>query len=237
MFSLKLLALLLVPSLLWGLYHYYKDIHKPEPWRWLLAAFGLGVGAGWLTGQVYWWLSQLGLRHSAYSLAAEGDTVGLLAYSVLAIGIIEELLKFIPFWFLIRRIDHFDEPVDALVYASFIALGVAAHENYWYLTTLSNWEAIGRAIASPGVHIAFASIWAYPIGWAHAHGRSEAKFAVLGLALAALTHGVYDFFVIGFPLWAKVIPPVMIGAILMWHMRAMCLLAEHDPSSSAKSAL
>jgi len=64
MLSLKVLTLLVVPSVLWGLYHYYKDIHKPEPWRWLLLSFALGVTAGWLAGQVYWLLAEIGLRQN-----------------------------------------------------------------------------------------------------------------------------------------------------------------------------
>ncbi len=220
----ELAALLMAPALLWGVYHYYRDVHKPEPWRWLLFAYVLGIGSGWLGLNAYVALDWFGWRQDAFGLA-QTDLPGLLRYSLFVIGPIEELVKFIPFWLLIRRIDHFDEPVDAVIYAAFISLGFATYENYWYLPTMHGWEAVGRALASPLVHVVFSSIWAYPIGWAHAHRRSEAIAAIVGLIVAFAVHGAYDFVVIGLPTWMHIVPPILIGGLWLWHVKALCHLA------------
>jgi RsiW-degrading membrane proteinase PrsW (M82 family) len=61
-------------------------------------------------------LGWLGFRFDAYELA-QSDTFGFLLYSVLVIGVVEETVKFLPFWLVVMRISHFDERVDGLIYA------------------------------------------------------------------------------------------------------------------------
>jgi len=59
------------------------------------------------------------------------------------------------------RLPAFDEPLDGIIYASFIALGYAAIENYYYLDFLTGLESAARGFAGPVIHILFASIWAH----------------------------------------------------------------------------
>ena len=66
----------------------------------------------------------------------------------------------------------FDEPLDGIVYASFLALGFSFVENLHYLQFVSTTEAFARGFAAPIVHIVFASVWAYPIALARLENRS-----------------------------------------------------------------
>ena len=69
----------------------------------------------------------MNLRYDAY-LLAETNLPGFFAYAVLVIGVIEELAKMIPFLLFVINFKEFDEPIDGIIYGSFIALGFAAVE-------------------------------------------------------------------------------------------------------------
>jgi len=219
MISTQLIALailLVAPTCFWVAYHLYKDRHEPEPPLFLLLAYGLGLVGGVLADLAYQGLGEVGLRLNAFALAANGDRLLLFAYAILAIGVIEEGAKLLPFWLVGIRHHHFDEPIDGIIYASIVALGFATHENVQYLQYMSGWEALGRAFASPAVHILFASIWGHAAGRAHALDRSLVPTLPFAFVVAAIAHGIYDFLVIGFPDSLGIAAPLIIGAIWVW---------------------
>lgn len=218
--STLLMLPIVLPIVFWAVYHYHKDRHLPEPPRNLLLCFGLGLLAAALSKGMYAGLEPLGLRFDAVALA-EDDSLALFAYAMLAIGPIEELAKMLPFLVIALRLDAFDEPLDGLVYASFIGLGYAAVENVLYLDFLSPLEAAARGFAGPVVHILFASIWAYWISRARLARSSIVKSALLGFVLAALLHGFYDFLVLSEPVAALPIAAALIVILWIWRLRVM----------------
>ena len=224
--SAALAAMIAAPALFWGAYHYYKDRHAPEPGAYLLLSFGLGIAGAWLGSRAYRALDLLGLREDPFLLARE-DLTGLLFYAIFAIGVIEEAVKFLPFWFIGIRHHHFDEPIDGIIYASFVALGFAAYENVHYLAWMAPWEALGRSIASPLVHVMFASIWGYACSRAQCAGKPVLPAGLAALAVAAALHGIYDFLVIGFPAWAGIGAPLIIGVVWAWRLHLVRELTRH----------
>jgi RsiW-degrading membrane proteinase PrsW (M82 family) len=208
----------ILPLLFWACYHYYKDRHLPEPPGHLLLAFGLGVASFYLGLLMYRALGLVNLRFDAY-LLAETNLPGLFAYSILAIGVIEELAKMIPFLVLVIHFREFDEPVDGIIYASFIALGFAAMENIQYLNFVSSGEAWARGFAGPVVHIVFASIWGYYIGRAYLCRKFLGRTIFAALAFTAILHGVYDFVVIALPASALPVAAFLIVGIWLWRLR------------------
>lgn len=208
---------LLVPALFWAAYHYYHDRHRPEPVGHLLLCLLLGVAGAYLGMGGYRLLDEFGLRYDALALA-DGNLPGLFAFAVLGIGLIEESAKMLPFLLVVLRFREFDEPMDGIVYGSFLALGFALVENVHYLQFLSPAEAIARGFAGPLVHIAFASIWAYRVGEALLGGRSVAVAAACWLAVTAIVHGVYDFVVLGFAGAAQVLAALLIVGIWWWRL-------------------
>jgi len=217
-------ALLIVPIalpiLFWAGYHYYKDRHLPEPIGHLVLAFMLGALAAGVSQSLYIGLEPLGLRFDAGYLA-ETNTLGLLAYCLLAIGPIEELSKLLFFVLIIIRFEEFDEPLDGIIYASFVGLGYAAIENWQYLDYLTPLEAAARGFASPVVHIVFASIWGYWIGRAYAAQESLLRAALIGFVLAALLHGLYDFIVLLKPYSALPCAALLIVSVWVWRLYAI----------------
>lgn len=220
MIEVTLLLPVLLPALFWAGYHYYKDRHLPEPAGHLLLASLLGGGAALLAKGLYVSLGFVGLRYDAFALAAT-NPVGLLAYALLAIGPIEELAKLVPFLVVIVRFREFDEPIDGIIYASFIGLGFAAAENLYYLQFLTPLEAAARGFASPVVHMLFASIWGHQIGQAHMRGTSIGMAALRGLAISAILHGLYDFVVLLNPTFALPVAAALIVVIWVWRLKLL----------------
>jgi RsiW-degrading membrane proteinase PrsW (M82 family) len=212
-----LLLPVFLPVVFWAAYHMHVDRHLPEPPTHLLMAFALGVGSFFLGMLLYRSLGLVGLRFDAFELA-QGNLPGLFLFAVLGIGVIEEGVKLIPFVAVVLRFREFDEPIDGIVYASFIALGFAAMENLQYLQYLSTGAAYARGFAGPVVHIVFASIWGYYIGRAWLRQRRVILTAIASLAASALIHGSYDFAVIGLPQPGMAIAAFLIAGLWIWRL-------------------
>lgn len=208
---------ILLPVLFWAGYHYYKDRHQPEPILNLVFCFLLGIAASYLSKSMYMALETVNLRHDAYELAAT-NLWQLLAYSIFIIGGIEETAKLIPFLIFAIRFKAFDENLDGIIYASFIALGYATMENFHYLQYLTESEAIYRGFAGPLVHILFASVWGYKIGIARLAGRPLALVSFVAVTIAAILHGFYDFIVIALPISALPLSAALILAVWIWRL-------------------
>lgn len=217
-----LLLPIALPVLFWAAYHWHVDRHLPEPPGHLALAFLLGVGAHYLGAGMYELLGFLELRRDAISLA-ETSLAGLLFYSVLAIGLIEESAKMLPFLLVVLRFREFDEPLDGIIYGSFIALGFAAMENMEYLDFLEPGPAYARGFAGPVIHIVFASIWAYYIGRAWLFGRPLAGTVLAMLVITAVLHGIYDFIVIGLPAPVLPVSALLIAGLWIWRL---CLIRD-----------
>jgi RsiW-degrading membrane proteinase PrsW (M82 family) len=220
---------ILLPVLFWSGYHYYKDRHQPEPLQNLLFCFLLGIAASYLSKFMYVALETVNLRMDAYELAAT-NLWHLLAYSIFVIGGIEETAKLAPFLLFAIRFKAFDENLDGIIYASFIALGYAAMENYHYLQFLTEREAMYRGFAGPLVHILFASVWGYRIGVARLAGRPLLLVSFVAVTIAAVLHGLYDFIVIALPISALPLSALLILAVWIWRLiaiRRMKRLAGH----------
>ena len=215
-----------IPVLFWAAYHYHKDRHLPEPVLNLVLCFGLGLGAALLSKFLYASLEPMGLRFDAGVLAAD-KPVALLAYALLAIGPIEEIAKLLPFVLVVIRFKAFNERLDGIIYASFIALGYAASENMDYLEYLTPLEAAARGFASPVVHILFASIWAHWITDAWLKKERLGKAIAIGFVLSALLHGFYDFLVLLSPTAALPVAAALILGIWIWRLLLMRRLHRH----------
>lgn len=211
-----------LPIVFWAAYHLHADRHLPEPPGHLMLAFALGVGAFWLGIALYRALDVVSLRYDAF-LLAESNLSGLFVYSLGVIGVIEEVAKAAPFVLVVLRFREFNEPIDGIIYASFIALGFSAVENLQYLQYLSNAEAYARGFAGPVVHIVFASIWGYAIGRAFLTRRRLGLTIAVALAGTAVLHGIYDFLVIGLPPEGLPVAALLVAGIWIWRL---CLIRD-----------
>ena len=223
---------IILPVFFWAAYHYHKDRHLPEPPQNLLLCFVLGFLAAGVSKAMYLGLEPLGLRFDALALA-DDDPLGLFVYAMVAIGPIEELSKLLPFVVVVLRFRAFDEPLDGIIYASFIGLGYAFAENLHYLEYLTAAEAYARGFASPVIHMLFASIWAYWITAAWLERRSPWLPGLAGLMIAAVLHGSYDFLVLMHPVAALPAAALMIVVIWIWRLLVMRRLHRNAVQETA----
>ncbi len=215
--NLTLWSLLLIPCFFWGAYHYYKDRAKPEPVGMLALAIMLGYASAYLGLFLYDALEAAGLRYEIGMLTG-ADPAGLFRYCVLVIGPVEELVKFLPFVLLLARTRHFDEEIDGIIYAAFVALGFALHENRFYLGFMEGGPAVVRAFISPIIHALFASIWGYAYGFAGRFRIPRRLTIALGLAASMFLHGLYDYYAFAISSHGAICPPLIILTIWIWRM-------------------
>lgn len=180
--------LLVIAAIMW------VDRWEPEPKLTLLLAFAWGAG-------VSTWTS-LQLNTAIFEgLWAGGMDVYAAELVSAAVGapIVEEITKGLGVLliFLFQR-RHFDGPLDGFVYAATLAAGFAFVENILYFVQYSDVIGsvfVGRAIMSPFAHIVFTAMIGMLLGVA---ARSGSWFSwiwlfPLGLVLAILLHGVWNF--------------------------------------------
>ena len=114
----------ILPIVLWLVFFLWQDILKPEPLKWLMILFGLGI----LITPLVWYGEGLYLKLLRVDL-----NVSLSVFNIIlvygGIAIIEELTKFFSAYFILKKNKHFDEAIDAIIYLIVLALGFGLVEN------------------------------------------------------------------------------------------------------------
>lgn len=213
-----ILSGIIAPAIFWLGYLYFKDRVQPEPFRTIGITYILGILSAIIAIQIFNVLPLLRIPEDPSALM-DTNRLQFLLYSIGIIGFIEECCKFLPFFFIVLRFKFFDEKVDGIIYASIIALGFASYENSRYLVYMEGLELFGRAFASPLTHAIFSSIWGYSVGVAWLKSRSILKASVLGVGLAALVHGLFNFFTTSPAL--RVGASILILIIWIWQIRVI----------------
>jgi RsiW-degrading membrane proteinase PrsW (M82 family) len=214
---------ILTPAIFWITYFCFKDRLQPEPFLKIGTAYLLGIGSALVVAQVLKFLPLMGLPDDP-SLLMESQRLRYLLYSICITGLMEEFFKFLPFLVFVLNFRAFDEQIDGIIYASLIALGFASYENSQYLAYMDGWELLGRAFASPLTHTIFSSIWGYIVGSARWERRSLFWPSTLGIALAALFHGLFNFLTTSPVL--RIGSSMLILAIWIWRIRLIEKLGQ-----------
>ena len=124
------------------------------------------------------------------------------------VALIEEFSKYLMVRYYAQPKKDFNEPFDGIIYAVMVSMGFAFVENIFYVIEGGMQVAIIRAITAIPAHATFAILMGYYMGKAK-FSNNKAKFNLIGLALAILFHGAYDFF-----LFINFIPGISIGAFV-----------------------
>ena len=133
--------------------------------------------------------------------------------------------------FYAQRNNEFNEPFDGIVYAVMVSMGFAALENILYTFQYGYGVGVTRAFTAVPAHATFGIIMGYFMGKAK-FSKNRIKLNLLGLLLATLFHGSYDFF-----LFINFIPGISIGAfvsLLIGVILSKKAISRHQNSSSFK---
>ncbi|MGE5593661.1 MAG: PrsW family glutamic-type intramembrane protease [Betaproteobacteria bacterium] len=193
-----LVALALVslgPGLLWVWFFYRKDRAEPEPKAFVTKAFLYGVLSVFPAA-----LLEAPFRRVI--TAGPQDLAALLVVSVLVVGVVEEVSKFVAVKIAAYDSAEFDEVMDGVVYAVAAGLGFAATENLFYATTYGLAVGIVRAFITDLAHASFSGIVGYYLGRAKFDAPHATALVARGLGTAITLHGGYDFLII-----SGIVPP------------------------------
>lgn len=194
-------------SSVWLIFFLLEDRSKPEPRYMITKTFSLGMAAALVAAII------------EKTFMTFGDHLGWSALSFPIISgnaLIEELIKFLAVFIFISATKYFDEPIDRMIYMIVSALGFAAAENFFFLSSMTSTKeffsiAILRFIGATLMHSLASGILGY--AWAR-------KFAVLGLIAATIIHIIFNYIIIGFG--AMIYPTVYLVGV------AFILFSEFD---------
>ena len=200
---MSLLLLAVAPAMVIILYIYFKDKFEKEPIQLLFKNFLLGATASILITFI------LGLV-ALYILPVH-DTKSFYKQFVkafIAVALVEEFSKYVIVRFYAQRNKEFNEPFDGIVYAVLVSMGFATLENVLY--TFQHGAGVGllRAFTAVPAHATFAILMGYYMGKAK-FSVNKRQLNLLGLFVATLFHGAYDFF-----LFIDFVPGIAIGALI-----------------------
>jgi RsiW-degrading membrane proteinase PrsW (M82 family) len=147
------LAILIV----WVIFLVQLDIYEREKWYSVIFAVLLGMFFTFFADALYKFYSVF------LHFNLNGNIYNDFLYCWFGIGLIEEIVKIIPFLILLRYFTMINESYDYILYASLTALGFSFIENLIYFQTNQLHIIHGRALSSSLAHMFFSSIIAYGI--------------------------------------------------------------------------
>lgn len=162
----------------------YLDSYKLVPLRWVIGVIVLGCGAAiasyLLNSIVLWWFE-----------------IDFVSYTRYVAPIVEEALKAIIVWMLIRN-NRIGFLVDAAIFGFAVGAGFAIFENMYYLTLLPNMQlgtwivrGFGTAIMHGGATAIFAVISRALL---RQHSKLGALALLPGFVIASVIHSVFNHF-------------------------------------------
>lgn len=200
---MNLILLAIAPVFLIIIYVYIKDKFEKEPKRLLLVNFLLGAIVSILITTVLYYIADVIIPlHDAYSVTQQF----IKAFFVVALT--EEFSKYIIVRYYTQRRPEYNEPFDGIMYAVMVSMGFAATENIFYVLDGGIQTAISRAFTAVPAHATFGILMGYYMGKAK-FSNNKIALNLIGLFLAVLFHGAYDFF-----LFIDFIPGIWIGAFV-----------------------
>ncbi len=132
-----------------------------------------------------------------FDFTLNGEIWNDLLYCIFGIGLIEEIVKIIPFLIILWCTKLIRTPVDYIIYASICALGFAFIENFRYFENSGLHIIHSRALTASIAHMIFTSTIAYGLVLAKfKHKKSQFLYFLIFFSIAIFSHGFYDFWLL-----------------------------------------
>lgn len=214
MLFILIIFILIVVGLTWFLLSRDRGSREPVGALWAAGGFGLlaVVLAIFLEGKLL-----------DLNAAASSKQLGFLLLTFLAVGVIEEVVKFGPLAAFIYKKPYFNEHTDGIIYFALSGLGFGLFENIGYTLSFGSKAGLMRIVLVPFFHAATTGIAGYYLAKAKVE-RRPLTICLLPLLALALLHGVYDFGLttgIGiFVLLSLVLTVLFTLGLFLFYMRA-----------------
>ncbi|WP_339661151.1 PrsW family glutamic-type intramembrane protease [uncultured Polaribacter sp.] len=198
---MHLIFLAVAPVMVIVLYIYFKDKFEKEPIPFLFKNFLLGAFASVLITFVLSIVASF-----IFQLPNDNSFIDQFIKAFIVVALVEEFSKYLIVRYYAQTNKEFNEPFDGIVYAVMVSMGFAALENVLYVFQHGVETGITRAFTAVPAHAAFAILMGYFMGKAK-FSKNKIMLNLLGLFVATVFHGAYDFF-----LFINFIPGTVIGA-------------------------
>lgn len=179
-----------IPSIIWLAFWLQEDKIHPEPNKYIILTFILGLIGVLFAAPLEYFVSQVLTSQVAI----------IIAWSA-----IEESLKFFAGYAGAWRFGVIDEPIDAIIYMITPALGFAALENVLFLTDPFNSGDVLTGFITGNVRFLGATLLhtltsallgvAFAIAFRHKFG-DKVWAGFIGLFVAITLHAVFNFFIL-----------------------------------------
>jgi RsiW-degrading membrane proteinase PrsW (M82 family) len=153
-----------------------------------------------------------------YPGSIQGDLpVATAAYVAFVVaGVVEESGKFLVVRKGAYNSPTFIQPEDGLIYSAAAALGFATLENIVYIISFGLQVILLRGIFSNLSHVLFSSLWGYPLALTKLGIIKNKNLVYLGLVLAIIAHGAFDFLFFTNSAFTYVVIPVFLGMVVLY---------------------
>ena len=183
----------ILPSLVLMFIIYKQDKIEPEPPGLLVKLFFFGVISVFPA-----MVLELLLDFPITLAFGRIPLLYLLVENFIGVALVEEVCKLFFLKLGSWKSPHFNYRFDGMVYAVFVSLGFAAIENVFYLVSYGAGVLFMRALLSIPAHLGFSVFMGTYYGTAKiydAYGSPKQAFhyRMIGLLIATLLHGFYDF--------------------------------------------
>jgi len=185
---MQLLLLAIAPALFIIVYIYIKDKHEKEPRHLLLYNFLFGAIVSIIVTTILYFLLA-----KFFPPFIKESVFDQFIKAFLMVGLIEEFSKYIIVRYYAQPKEAFNEPFDGIVYAVMVSMGFAVTENIFYVFEGGIETALARALTAVPAHATFGVLMGYFMGIAK-FSKNKTILNLIGLSLAILFHGAYDFF-------------------------------------------
>jgi len=173
-----------LPSLFWLLFWNFQDIH-PEEKKKIFEIFALGGAFAFLAY----------FLESFFPFFGE-SSFELFLYFWFGVGLIEEVIKYLPLPLRVFKTHHFDEPIDVIIYLVSSSLGFSMMENIFYLSDGDIlFTSITRGILPTFFHTLSTTILGFFVVLSFFYLKKKTYFLFLGFLESSFFHGLYDFLV------------------------------------------
>lgn len=189
-----LVALGLIPSLVWMSFFYKRDCH-PEPKYLITKTFLMGIILS-----PFAVLLQLAFTHLNQWVSIDYFVPNSSLFFLWA-AFVEEFVKFYAVRIIALTDPNFDEPMDAIVYMMMAGLGFAAIENILVLfrtipdgvnTALTIWGL--RSLGATLLHALSSGLLGYFLALSWFSKEHQRKFIFVGLIISTLFHFSFNIY-------------------------------------------
>lgn len=227
------LAALLI-GIIWLIYLRKIDVFEPEKWGFVILTFVLGILFSYGTFIIS------DINQFVIGFTQNGEIFNDFLYCFIGIGLVEEIMKLIPFLLILKFTNEVDEPIDYIIYPSISALGFAFAENILYFHGLGLDIIHGRALISVVAHMICSSIIGY--GLYFGIGSLNLKHwqkIIIFLLIAAFLHGFFDFWLINNKVnsFSIISLLLIIYGLTLWNSLINNTLNFSIPDNSTKNKL